>query len=40
MVLVDSGDSFKEMTLDQVKGIVNAGPILIDVQGLFPRKEA
>ncbi|MBA7527726.1 UDP-N-acetyl-D-glucosamine 6-dehydrogenase [subsurface metagenome] len=41
VVIVTVGhDSFKEMTLDQVKGILNARPILIDVRGLFPKKEA
>jgi len=33
-------DSFKEMTLEKIKGIMSADPILIDVRGIFPKEEA
>ena len=41
VVMVTVGhNSFKEMTLDQVKGILNAEPILIDIRGFFSKREA
>jgi len=42
--LCDPGDSphdaFKKITLDELKSIMNASPILIDVRGLFEPAKA
>ena len=41
VVIITVGhDVFKELTLDQVKGIFSAKPILIDVRGIFAKNEA
>ncbi len=41
VVIITVGhDSFKELTLDQLKGIFSAKPILIDVRGIFAKNEA
>jgi len=33
-------DAFKAITLDKLKNIMNATPILIDVRGIFDAQEA
>jgi len=33
-------DAFKAITLDKLKNIMNATPILIDVRGVFDAEEA
>lgn len=40
VILAVAHDAFKEITLSELKKIMNADPILIDVRGFFDRKEA
>lgn len=40
VILAVAHEAFKEITLDELKGIMNAKPILIDVRGIFNDKEA
>ena len=40
VILAVVHDAFKEVTLDKLKGIMNANPILIDVRGFLDGKEA
>jgi len=40
MLLTTAHKAFQKISLDKLKGIMNANPILIDVEGLFNRKEA
>jgi len=40
VILTVVHDAFKEVTLDKLKRIMNANPILIDVRGVFDAKEA
>jgi len=40
VILAVAHDAFKEITLDRLKGIMNANPILIDVRGFFDRRES
>jgi len=40
VVITVGNSSFKDVTLDQLKGILTAEPILIDIRGVFSSKEA
>jgi len=40
IILAVAYEAFKEITLDGLKGIMNANPILIDVRGFFDNEEA
>jgi len=39
IILTVAHDSFKIITLDELKSVMNESPILIDVRGIFDRKE-
>ena len=40
IILAIVHDAFKDTTLDELKRITNANPILIDVRGFFDEQEA
>ncbi|MFC1988454.1 nucleotide sugar dehydrogenase [Chloroflexota bacterium] len=40
IIVAVAHEVFKEITLDKLKGVMNASPILIDVRGVFDREEA
>ena len=40
VILTVAHNTFKEATLDRLKSIMNAQPVLIDVRGFFDKKEA
>ncbi len=40
VILAVAHDAFKEITLDKLKGIMNASPVLIDVRGMFEPGQA
>ena len=40
VILTVAHDTFKEVTLDKLKGIMNNEPILIDVRGIFHADQA
>lgn len=40
VILAIAHDAFKKITLDELKSIMNASPILIDVRGLFEPAKA
>jgi len=40
IILAVAHDAFKEITLDELKGMMNANPILIDIRGVFHAREA
>jgi UDP-N-acetyl-D-glucosamine/UDP-N-acetyl-D-galactosamine dehydrogenase len=40
VIVAVAHDQFKTMTLDQIKGFMAQDPILIDVRGMFNRREA
>lgn len=40
VILAVAHEAFKEITLDELRGIMSAKPILIDVRGFFDLQEA
>jgi len=40
IILAVAHDAFKAITLDKLKNIMNATPILIDIRGVFDAEEA
>ena len=40
IIVAVAHEAFKEITLDKLKGVMNASPILIDVRGVFDGEEA
>jgi len=40
VILAVAHDAFKEITLGQLKGIMDANPVLIDVRGIFGKERA
>jgi hypothetical protein len=39
-VLSVAHDAFKDVSLSELKGMMNNDPILIDIRGMFDREEA
>jgi len=39
VILAVAHDAFKEITLDELRGMMNANPILIDIRGFFDNKQ-
>lgn len=40
VILTTAHKAFQKISLDEVKGIMNTSPILIDVRGFFDKEEA
>ena len=40
VILAVAHDAFKQISLDRLKELMNDAPVLIDIRGVFARKEA
>ena len=39
VIIAVAHDQFKSMTLDQIRNFMNKNPVLIDVRGMFKRRD-